>query len=148
MPVRTVTGSRPFYDFAGMAHVISFRTRRFDPSSEPRNPINPIAGESVLRWLAEELANKGYRCNDPDAEDWGWYMDVEGQGAGYLVGASADVEGDGIDRDWTIQVHKHRSFKDRLLGGNKMTAVDPLSALIERIVRADPRHEQIAVDKE
>ena len=130
-----------------MAHVITFRTARFDVSRERQNPINPIAGESLLRWLREELSKHGYRCGDPDAEDWGWYIDVLGGDASYLVGASADAEGDGPDRDWTIQVHKNRSFKDKLLGGNRM-ADDPLSALIERIVRADPRHELVSIDRE
>jgi hypothetical protein len=34
-----------------VAHVISFATDAFDPSTEPENPINPIAGHSVLAWL-------------------------------------------------------------------------------------------------
>jgi putative acetyltransferase len=137
------------YDFgAAMAHVISFRTARFDTSMETPNPINPIAGQSILNWLREELANAGYRCSHPDAEDWGWYIDVEGHGATYLVGASADAEGEAGDRDWTIQVHKNRSFREKLLGGNRMTTDDPLSALIERLVRADSQHQQVSVDKE
>ena len=35
-----------------MAHIISFTTDRFDVSGERPNPINPIAGQSVLLWLA------------------------------------------------------------------------------------------------
>ena len=131
-----------------MAHVISFRTARFDTSMETADPINPIGGQGVLTWLREELANASYRCTDPDAEDWGWYIDVEGHGAAYLVGASADADAEGMDRDWTIQVHKNRSFREKLLGRNRMPADDPLSALIERLVRADSRHQQVSVDKE
>jgi hypothetical protein len=131
-----------------MAHVISFRTARFDVSKETRNPINPIAGEGVLNWLRPALERAHYRTTAPSTEDWGWYVDVEGGGASYLVGASADAEDPNPERDWTIQVHKHRSLKDKLLGRHKMTPDDPLSALIERIVREDDSILQIEVDRE
>ena len=36
-----------------MAHVIRFRTDKFDVSKERPNPINPIPGESLLLWLRE-----------------------------------------------------------------------------------------------
>jgi hypothetical protein len=131
-----------------MAHVISFRTARFDVSKETPNPINPIAGEGVLNWLRPELEKAHYRTTAPSTEDWGWYMDVEGSGGCYLVGASADAEDPSPERDWTIQVHKSRSLTDKLLGREKMTLDDPLSALIERIVREDDSIRQVEVDKE
>lgn len=57
------------YDLgAAMAHVISFCTARFDTQKETPNPINPIAGQSVLNWLRDELANASYRSTDPDAK--------------------------------------------------------------------------------
>ena len=131
-----------------MAHVLSFKTARFDVSKETPNPINPIAGQSVLNWLREELSNAQYKVTEPATEDWGWYIDVQGDGASYLVGASADAEDASPDVEWVVQVHKHRTVKDKLLGRNKMTADDPLAALVERIVRADPRIEQVGVTRE
>lgn len=131
-----------------MAHVISFTTARFDVSIEPPNPINPIAGRSILDWLREPLAKAGYRSTEPDTEDWGWYIDVEGGGASYLVGASADAETDGPDVEWVVQVHRHRSLTDRLLGRNTMEADDRLFALIERIVRSESDLETVVVEKE
>jgi hypothetical protein len=128
-----------------MAHVISFITSRFDIAAEKPNPINPIAGQSVLLWLKAELLRADYQVTEPDAEDWGWYMDVQDADAAYLVGASADAEG---PLEWTVQVHKHRSMTDRLLGRNKMAADDRLSALIERLVRADAVMQQISVVRE
>ena len=91
-----------------MAHVITFRTSKFDPSAETPNPINPIAGESVLRWLSAQLGNAGYEATSPDAEDWGWYVDVSGGSGAYLVGASADADAPAATVEWTIQIHKHR----------------------------------------
>jgi hypothetical protein len=130
-----------------MAHIISFRTARFDVSKETPNPTNPIAGQGVLNWLREELAKAHYQSTEPDAEDWGWYIDVEGGGGSYLVGASGDAEGSTPDVDWTVQVHKSRSLKEKLLGRNPMAADDPLFVLIEKIVRADAGIEQVSVDE-
>jgi hypothetical protein len=131
-----------------MAHLISFTTGRFDVLGEKPNPINPIAGQSVLRWFREELLKAQYRVTEPDTEDWGWYIDVEGADASYLVGASADAADPTPTVEWTVQVHKNRSIRDKVLGRNKMAADDPLFALIERLVRGDSRIEQVSVTRD
>jgi hypothetical protein len=130
-----------------MSHVFSFRTVRFDVSRETPNPINPIAGESVLLWLRQELLKAGYKTTQPDTEDWGWYIDVEGACASYLIGASADVGETPPDVDWTLQIEKLRSTKDKLLGRNKMAPDDQLAALVEMILRADSAIEHLSVDR-
>ena len=131
-----------------MVDVITFTTATFDAANETPNPINPIAGESVLVWLREKLGVSQYDTTDPDAEDWGWYMHVRGFGASYLVGASGEIDGDRADVDWTVQIHKQRALMEKLAGRNKMAFDDPLSTLIERIVRDDTRLEDIEVDKD
>jgi hypothetical protein len=128
-----------------MAHTISFTTSRFDVSAEAPNRINPIAGQSVLLWLREELVRANYRVTEPDTEDWGWYMDVQDAGATYLVGASADAEGPPTAVEWIVQVHRHRSLTDRLFRRNRMADDDPLFARIERLVRADHTLRQVSV---
>ena len=131
-----------------MAHLISFTTARFDVSSEKPNSINPIAGQSVLLWLRQELLRAQYRVTEPDTEDWGWYINVEGAGASYLVGASADAADPIPTVEWIVQVHKNRSIKDKVLGRNRMAADDPLFALIEGIVRGDSRIEGVSVTRD
>ena len=131
-----------------MAHILSFRTSKFDVSSETPNPINPIAGQSVLRWLRAELAKAGYTTTEPNTEDWGWYIDATGNDGTYLVGASADAEDSTPDVEWVIQVHRHRSMSDKLFGRNKMAVDDPLVTLIERIVRAEPQISDVSVERE
>jgi len=37
--------------------------------------------------------------------------------------------------DWTIQIDRHRSLRDRLTGRNKLAPDDTLSSVIERFVR-------------
>ena len=131
-----------------MAHIVSFRTSKFDVSAEMPNPTNPIAGQSVLRWLRLELGKSGYTTTEPDTEDWGWYMDVTGNDGSYLVGASADAEPSTPQVEWVVQVHRHRSMSDKLFGRNKMAADDPLVALIEKILRADPQISEVSVERE
>ena len=131
-----------------MAHIVSFRTGKFDVSAETPNPINPIAGQSVLIWLRAELAKAHYTATEPDTEDWGWYMDVAGNDGSYLVGASADADASTPDVEWVVQVHRHRSMSDKLFGRNKMAPDDPLAALIERIVRGDSQISDVSVERE
>ena len=116
------------------------------------------SGESVLRWLGDELAKHRYESTVPGMEDWGWYIDAKGAGNSYLVGASAEVEykdapGSALSYDvaasamldWTIQIHKNRTVMEKLLAKNKMEADDALCALVERIVRSDSRLEEVSV---
>jgi hypothetical protein len=132
-----------------MAHVITFRTARFNIAGERPNPINPIAGASVLQWLREKLSESRYETTEPDAEDWGWYIDVKGNGAAYLVGASGEAGDDSAGHvDWPIQVHKHRSLKEKITGANKLADDDRLSALIERLVRQDADAVEIGVSRD
>jgi hypothetical protein len=131
-----------------MAYVITFRSARFDVASEPPNPINRIHGESVLRWLREKLQGSPYETTAPDDEDWGWYIDVKGGGASYLLGASGEAaEAASGPVDWSIQIEKHRSLGEKLRGAGKMAADDPLSALIERLVRQEAAATDIDVDR-
>ena len=130
-----------------MAHVITFQTAKFDIKKETPNPINPIAGESVLLWLCEKLKGSGYEADAPATEDWGWYTGVQKDGTVYLVGASAEADDPGPEIGWTVQIHKQRSFKDKLTGANKMTEDDPLSRTIEVVLRADPGIHAIEADR-
>lgn len=70
-----------------MAHIISFATDAFDPSTEPENPINPIAGHSVLAWLRSGTFAGTFQTSEPDYEDWGWYIEVTGTESPYTVGS-------------------------------------------------------------
>jgi NAD(P)H-flavin reductase len=130
-----------------VAHLVSFKTAMFDVSRETPNDINPIAGQSVLLWLRSELVKARYSVTEPDTEDWGWYVDVNGESGSYLVGASAEADA-APPIEWIVQVHKHRSLTDKILGRNKMLADDPLSALIERLIRADARIEQVEIARD
>jgi hypothetical protein len=120
----------------------------FDISKEEPNSINPIAGQAVLNWIRGKLAGSGYTSTEPEAEDWGWYIDVSGNGSSYMVGASGEPERPPPDIDWTVQIHKSRSLKDKLTGGNKLTHEDPLAHLLEDIVRNEPSFQNVSFEKD
>jgi hypothetical protein len=99
----------------------------------------------VLTWLKETLAGSGYTLSEPDAEDWGWYMDVHADGQAYLIGASAELtEGTG-DVDWVVQLHKNRSLVDKLLRRNGLDDDDPVSRRLESAIRSDPHIRDVVV---
>ena len=109
-----------------MIKVLHFKTALFDVTKEKENPYNPIHGISLLDWLREELKGQ-LEITEPDAEDWGWYSEIEFDDNTYLIGSCAFYEeGEDLtsELDWAFQIHKYRSFKEKLLGRNKMDDTD------------------------
>jgi hypothetical protein len=126
-----------------MHPVIQFKSSRFDVSSEPENPINPIRGVSLLRWLFERVP-KDLEVSEPDAEDWGWYSYVTWEGRQYLVGACVHENQDG-NHDWVLQVDKTRSVIERLLGRARLTADDYVFSLIMGLISNEPAFTEVSV---
>ncbi len=116
-----------------MNEVISFKTSQFDTSKETPNPINPIAGESVLVWLEQNFSLAGYELTDPSPEDWGWYISATGPSGTYMIGAVAFDEEDGasgLEIEWLIQFDRKRTLKEILLGKGKATRDDQLVSAV------------------
>lgn len=130
-----------------MAHIFNFNSTRFREADERPNPINPIAGEGALRWLCAQLTTHGFECGTPDAEDWGWYTHVIDGPRTYLLGMSGEWPESGERTDWTVQLDLSRSLWEKLSGGNKLTANDPVSLAIERALRADTDVTDITVER-
>ncbi len=130
-----------------MAYLISLRTAKLDPSKEPPNTINPIAGQSILVWLRDHVLASAHQSTEPDMEDWGWYIDVEVEDTWYMVGGIGyeNEDDDSDEHEWLIQVHKHRSLMDKLRGRNKLEADDPLLVTIVGALRADPGFTEVEI---
>lgn len=127
-----------------MHPVIHFKSNRFDISSEPENPINPIRGVSLLKWLFERVP-KDLGMSEPDAEDWGWYSYVTWQGRRYLVGACAHESPDG-NHEWVLQLDKTRSVVERLLGRARLTTDDHVLTLIMGLISSEPTFTEVSVE--
>ncbi|MCE2594389.1 hypothetical protein K6Y31_06135 [Motilimonas cestriensis] len=130
-----------------MNQAIHFKTSMFDVSKEKENPINPIYGISLLAWLKSELAGK-IEITEPDAEDWGWYSELEFEGNNYLIGACAYFEKGDNPKDeieWVFQVDKYRSFKEKLFGKNKMNASDNCFVFFKTLLEENPNFNDVQV---
>ena len=130
-----------------MIQAIHFKTCLFDVSKEKRNPINPIYGLSLLEWLRKELHGK-LMISEPDAEDWGWYSELEYEGSSYLIGSCAFFEEDDdpkAELEWVFQVDKYRSFKEKLLGKNKMSKSDGCFVFFKELFEKHPDIKEIQV---
>lgn len=129
-----------------MVHVVRFTSALFDPRTERENPINPIAGAAVLDWLAAEL-RPDLRVSEATPEDWGWYCDVVGPEASYLLGASATRE-QVPPIEWTLQIHKKRTLRERLLRTNHLTPDDSFSGRVLALLRGTPDVDDVVIDIE
>ena len=129
-----------------MTQVVTFTSSQFDAAAETPNPINSIAGESVLNWLRDKLHTIGYQVTTPATEDWGWYIYVKDGENSYLVGASSDLA-QPAPREWTIQIHRERSLTDRLFRRNTLADTDALSARIEAFIRESGGAQDVHVDR-
>lgn len=120
-----------------MAHIISFKTAKFDPSKEKANPIKPVAGAGVLEWIRAALKDTPYTATLPVAKDSGWCMDVRREKAVYMVGANGRSEAGTAEVKWTVQIHSRRGFMDKLRGRNHMPTNDALAAIVLTLIRKD-----------
>lgn len=126
------------------AIVIRFTTKLFDVTKEQPNDINPIYGQSLLLWLADKLRGQVV-VPEPKTEDWGWCVDIDWKGRQYMLGASAADEENG-EREWVLQIMKHRNLKERLLGKEKMTAQDQCAAHIHQLLVSERAFSGVSVD--
>ena len=130
-----------------MNQAIHFKTSMFDASKERENPINPIYGLSLLVWLKSELAGI-IEISEPDAEDWGWYSELEFEGNRYLIGACAHFEEGNSPQEeieWVLLVDKHRSFKEKLLGMNRMSVCDSCFVFFKTLLEENPNFNEVQV---
>jgi len=120
----------------------------FDVSKERENPINPIFGESLLKWLKVEIGSE-FELTEPDAEDWGWYSYISWNGRKYMLGASTYfAEGDDpkSELEWIFQIDKQRSFKEKLLGREKLNNSDDCVLFLKSKLESEPQINSVSFE--
>ena len=127
-----------------MHPVIHFQSKLFDVSVEPKNPINPIRGTSLLEWLRVRVP-ANLAMSAPKAEDWGWYSHIDWQGRAYMVGSCAHESPDG-NHEWVLQVDKPRSVKERLFGQGKMSAEDSCFTFLHGLITQEAAFTDVSVE--
>jgi len=128
-----------------MHFAITFTSSKFDVTKEDENPINPIYGQSLLLWLKDKVSDT-VELDVPDAEDWGWYSAIEWKGRLYLLGASA-IENDTSSYDWVFQLDKHRSFKEKILGKEKMIGSDDCLQFFKSVFDVEPDFRNVEIEE-
>jgi|SRR5690348_11704008 hypothetical protein len=127
-----------------MHSLLRFCTSVLDVSRERPNPINPIHGESLLRWIAQRWRDNS-PVSDPAPEDWGWYAYVSWGGRSYMLGASCSDD-QGSEREWVLHVVKSRTMGERLWGRNRMTPDDGCLRELVRLLEAEPAFHGVTVE--
>jgi hypothetical protein len=127
-----------------------FDTERFNLSAPQPHFINPSCfGEDLAGWLRERLVARSIPTTEPDQEDWGWYIEAAMGEATYLlgIGGNADETGGRPNLgEWRVMVQKHRTLWQKLTGGSPPGADDPMAAIVEEILRAEPDFRNIRRD--
>lgn len=131
-----------------MQFTLSFKTAMFDVTKEDENPVNPIFGQSLLVWL-KGIISDDLEMESPDAEDWGWYSYIHWKGRKYLLGSTAYFEeGDDprAEIEYVLQIHKIRSFKEKLFGHEKMSHEDECFTYIKYFFESESNINSLVVE--
>ena len=115
---------------------LRFRTAVLNVEPERPNPINPVAGESLLRWLALHWQGES-PITEPVPEDWGWCAYTSWNGRRYMLGSSCCDSEEG-EREWVLQVVKDRSLIELILGRERRQSSDACLLEIKRLLRSEP----------
>jgi hypothetical protein len=59
---------------------LEFRSSAFPPYPGEEEQINPdLYGKRLAEFVAEALSEAGFEVDEPDPEDWGWYVTIANQ---------------------------------------------------------------------
>jgi hypothetical protein len=118
-----------------------FSANRFNLSEEKPHFINPCCfGEDFAAWMRGKLQERGIHSTGPDQEDWGWYIEAKLGDTTYTLGFggnSLENPEDPNFGEWHVMVSKDRSFKDKLLGKNKMDHSDEMLETAKQILESE-----------
>ena len=64
-----------------------------------------------------------------------------------MLGSSASDDDSG-DREWILQIEKHRSVKEKLLGRAKMSRDDECAKFFQRLLEREVTFKGVSVDPE
>jgi hypothetical protein len=64
-----------------------------------------------------------------------------------MLGASASDDGNG-EREWVLQIEKHRSVREKLTGQAKMEKDDECAMYFQRLLESEAKFKDVAVDPE
>ncbi|MEM6335650.1 MAG: hypothetical protein AAF752_03735 [Bacteroidota bacterium] len=117
-----------------MVQVITFCSSAFDEVIEPEG-INQTSGHALGSWVRQRLRAEGIDGTGIDAEDWGWYFEVEYEEICYLVGFCSLISEGNEQSEHIIQIHRHRTLWQRATGAGTPERDDAFTAKLVSIAQ-------------
>ena len=124
--------------------LITFYTKKFDVVNESKNPINPIYGQSLLKWLKEKLDGE-FEISEPEPEDWGWYTVIIWKDIKYMVGSFAEKESDNLYY-WQLMIEKLGGKKEKISNKTEITTNGELVNFLMTILESEPDLENVKLN--
>ncbi|MCC4610741.1 hypothetical protein LL963_01285 [Xanthomonas campestris pv. esculenti] len=119
---------------------ITCKTDRFNLSVVGSDFINDCCfGEDFSKWLVTALSEAGVNADVICMEDFGWANQASYQGVSYLMcvtGSSDKNPGRPNYGERHVMLERSRTFTQKLLGKNKISANDPIVGKVTGILRA------------
>jgi len=109
----------------------SFKSSAFNTSVEREYFINPgCFGDDVARWLISELRAKGYATGEqPDQEDFGWYMTFEVGAAKHDVVIAYRPGSEDGEGEWLFWIERHAGLVGSIMGKRKNVESEAIEAI-------------------
>ncbi|WDS35445.1 hypothetical protein [Pseudoxanthomonas sp.] len=118
---------------------ITCKTDRFNLSAVGEDFINDCCfGEDFSKWLVAELSGTGVDSDIICMEDFGWANIAEYQGITYLMCVAGNSDEDAARPDygeWHVMLERSRTFMQKLLGKNKISASDPIIGKVTLVLQ-------------
>ena len=114
-----------------------FRSNKFPPYEGEEERINPgLWGQRLAEYLVAKLPDHGLAAGEPIAEDWGWYVPVEVDGARLALCCGRQS---GEDDVFLVFTDPQQPVVRKLLKKVDITAqLTRLVAAVNAILSADP----------
>jgi hypothetical protein len=120
------------------AHFI-FETEAFaDAADKLSANVNELHGHALADFIGAALRAAGFAASEPWAEDHGWDLSLERDGAKWLIACVVHVEDGMAAHEAHVTIGKMRSLQDKLLGRNMFDPDEAVVAAIRAALSTSP----------
>jgi hypothetical protein len=116
---------------------VEFRSDRFPPYEEENERINPgVYGKRLAEFLVRNLPAKGFKPDQPIAEDWGWIVPIENAEFPLWIGCGHYEE---YPDGFLCFIEPHKPFVRKWFRKiDASTKVNALQRALDEIFSAEP----------
>jgi len=119
-----------------LERVWSFTSTAFPLEPGEAETVNPgLGGRKLCSYLSKALADRGVAVNQPEAEDWGWRLELRFEGRRFWMGCGA-VSGE--PDSFVVFLKTRRGLRGLLAGSVWHESFGRLAQLVENTLREHP----------